>query len=139
MIELAMVQAMIRRGLVLAPVVVAVLAIFGGTEWAASGAIGMALALGNLWLAARIIGGVAEGRQDLVLVAAMAAFILGLALLTVAAIVIKRIESLDFPVTGFVLIGSHMVLVTWEAADKFLRLPKPGGPAAAETTTTTRS
>ena len=136
MIELEIVRRMIRRGLYLTPVVIVALAAFGGLEWALSGAIGMALALGNLWFAARIIGGVAENRQDLVMVAAFAAFILGLALLTVAAIVIKKIESLDFPVTGFTLIGAHMFLTTWEAADKFMRLPKAGDPAK---TTTTRS
>jgi hypothetical protein len=135
-IELALVYRMIRRGLLLSPIVIAVLAVFGGVEWALSAAIGMALALANLWVAARIIGGVVENRQELVMVAAFAAFILGLALLTVAAIVIKKIESLYFPVTGFVLIGAHMTLVTWEAADRFLRLPKPGDPAVTKTTTT---
>lgn len=123
MIELAIVKRMIRRGLILTPLVVAALGGFGGVEWALSAAIGMAFALGNLWLAARLIGGMAENRPQLIATAGFAAFILSLALLIVAALVIKRIESLDFPVTGLVLIGAHLVLVTWEAANAFLKLP----------------
>ena len=124
MIELAMVRRMIRRGLYLTPVVIASLAAFGGMKWGLSAAIGMALGLFNLWLAGRLIGGMAENRPELVSVAAFIAFILGLALLTVAAVVIKKIESLYFPVTGLVLIGAHLTLVTWEAADAFLKLPR---------------
>lgn len=123
MIELAIVKRMIRRGLVLTPVVIAALAAFGGMKWGLSAAIGMAFALFNLWLAGRLIGGMAENRPELIPAAGFAAFILGLALLIVAALVIKEIESLDFPVTGLVLIGAHLVLVTWEAANAFLRLP----------------
>jgi hypothetical protein len=123
-IELAMVKRMIRRGVLLAPVVVAALAAFGGLKWGLSAAIGMAFAIGNLWIMARLIGGMAENRPELLTVAGFAAFILSLALLAVVAIVIKKIESLYFPVTGLVLIGAHLTLVTWEAADAFLKLPK---------------
>jgi hypothetical protein len=125
LIELAMVKRMIRRGLLLAPIVIAALAAFGGMEWGLSAAIGMAFTIFNLWLAGRLIGGMAENRPELLTAAGFAAFILSLALLAVVAIAIKQIESLYFPVTGIVLIGAHVTLVTWEAADAFLKLPKP--------------
>lgn len=118
-----MVKRMIKRGLILTPLVVA-LAAFGGSGWAFSAAIGMGFALFNLWLTGRIIGGMAENRPELVAIAGFAAFILSLVLLTVAALVIKQVEWLVFPVTGVVLIGAHVTLVTWEAADAFLKLPK---------------
>lgn len=116
MIELAMVGRMIKRGLLMAPVVVLVLGLIGGTEWALSGAIGLAMTLANLWLAARIIGGVAENRPELLLAAAMAAFILGLGALTVVAIALRGIEAVSWPVAGLTLIAAHFVLVTFEAA-----------------------
>jgi hypothetical protein len=131
LIELTMVKRMIKRGLLLAPVVIAMLAVFGGLEWALSAAIGMALSIFNLWLAARLIGGMAENKPELIPAAGFAAFILALALLVVAALVIKQIESLDFPVTGLVLIGAHLTLVTWEAANAFLRLPAESETGAA--------
>jgi hypothetical protein len=123
-IELAMVKRMIKRGLLLAPVVIAALAAFGGLEWGLSAAIGMAFTIGNLWLMGRLLGGMAENRPELLTMAGFAAFILSLALLVVVAVVIKKIDSLYFPVTGLVLIGAHLTLVTWEAADAFLKLPK---------------
>lgn len=132
MIELAMVKRMIRRGLVLAPLVIAVLAAFGGFEWGLSAAIGMAFTLFTLWLSGRLIGGMAENKPELVAIAGLAAFIVTLALLVVVALVIQQIESLYFPVTGLVLIGAHLTLVTWEAANAFLRLPKSDSDAAAK-------
>lgn len=119
-----MVKRMIRRGLLLAPVVIAALAVAGGLEWGLSAAIGLAFTIGNLWLMGRLLGGMAENRPELLTMAGFAAFILSLALLAVVAVVIKEIESLYFPVTGLVLIGAHLTLVTWEAADAFLKLPK---------------
>src|SRR5687767_6478104 len=98
-----MVKRMTRRGLLLAPFVVLVLAAFGGVEWGLSALIGMAFTIFNLWLTARVIGGMAENRPELLTVAGFAAFILSLALLAVVAIAIKQIESLYFPVTGIVL------------------------------------
>lgn len=127
-----MVRRMIRRGVVLGPALIAVLAAFGGLRWGLSATIGMAFAVFNLWLTGRIIGGMAENRPELVAAAGLAAFILSLVLLTVSAVVIKRVDSLYFPVTGIVLIGAHLTLVIWEAANAFLQLPKDDAAKANE-------
>jgi hypothetical protein len=118
-IEVAMVKRMFLRALVLAPVVIGALAVAGGGKWALSAAIGLAMTLGNLWLSARIIGGVAEKDPKLLLAAAMVAFTLGLAVLVALGFALEAAKIVYFPVTGFVLIGSHMVLVLWEAAGAF--------------------
>jgi hypothetical protein len=127
LIELRMVQRMARRGLALGPVVVGGLAIAGaltggaGTalEWALSGAVGLAMTLGNLWLAAVIIGGVAERAPHLLMGAALATFALGLILLTGVAFVLQKTGAVFFPVTGFVLVASHLGLVLWDAAGAY--------------------
>ncbi len=126
-----MVKRMMRRALYLAPAVVLALGIAGGWTWALSAAIGIALTVGNLWLAARIIGGVAENNPNLLLVGAMTAFTFGLAILTGIAFALKQIDSIDFPVTGFVLIGSHLVLVMWEGAKAYPLDPRTKKAAAA--------
>ena len=111
MIEAAMVNRMIKRGAVLAPVVVAALWIAQGPRWGLSGAIGLALALGNLFLAARIIGGVAQHTPHLLLPAGMIAFALGLAVLVAIGFALKSTAAVDFPVMGITLVVAHLVLV----------------------------
>ncbi len=116
MIELQMVYRMAKRGAIVAPFVVAPFFIWGGVDAGISAAIGIAMALGNLLLSARIIGGVAENSPKLLLPAAMAAFMLGLGVLTAIAFGLEALDFVTFKVTGLVLIGSHLGLVLWEAA-----------------------
>ena len=116
MVELQMVKRMIVRGLYLAPVLAAALWLWNGSDYAFSGAVGLALTLVNLFLAAQVIGRVAENSPRLLLPAAMVAFTLGLAVITGVSFVLKSTGAIYFPVTGFTLIGTHLLLVIWEAA-----------------------
>jgi hypothetical protein len=116
LIEIQMVRRMAIRGAFLAPFVVGALGAWGGWTWALSAAVGLAMTIGNLWLSARIIGGVAENSPQLLMPVALATFGLGLLLLTGVTIGLKAIDAIYFPVTGFVLIGSHLLLVLVEAA-----------------------
>jgi len=115
-IELQMVKRMIVRGLYLAPGLVLVLWLWNGTEYAFSGAVGLSLTLLNLFIAAQLIGYVAENSPRLLLPAAMVAFTLGLAVVTGISFVLKSSGAIYFPVTGFTLIGTHLLVVIWEAA-----------------------
>jgi hypothetical protein len=110
---------MTKRALVLAPILFVVLALAHSFEWAISGAVGVAMTLANLWLAARVIGGVADNNPQLLLPAALAAFAFGLALLTGVTFALRTTGLVYFPVTGFTLIGTHFVLVLWEAAGAY--------------------
>jgi hypothetical protein len=121
MIELAMVRRMTIKALAAAPLVLAGLWLLGGPRYAWSGAIGLVMTLANLWLAARIIGGVAENNPSLLLVAGLGAFGLGLALLTGMAVLLETRDAVFFPVTGFVLVGGHLILVLWEASGAYGR------------------
>jgi hypothetical protein len=55
----------------------------------------------------------------LLLIAAMVAFTLGLALLAGVAFGLQALEIVYFPVVGFTLIGTHMVLVLAEAGSAY--------------------
>ena len=114
-----MVHRMIKRALILAPALIAALWLAGSTSWALSGAVGLVMTLGNLWLSARIIGGVAEHNPQLLLPAGLVAFMLGLGLLTGITIALRAAHLVFFPVTGFVLLGAHFLLVLWEAAGAY--------------------
>ena len=116
MIEIQMVRRMAIRAIPLGVVTSLVLGIVGGLDWGVSAAVGVAMTIGNLLFAAIVIGRVAESSPQLLIVAAMVAFTLGLAILTGIAIGLRAADLVYFPVTGFVLVGSHLVLVLWEAA-----------------------
>jgi hypothetical protein len=81
--------------------------------------VGLAMTLGNLWLSAALIGGVAERSPHLLLPVGLATFALGLILLTVIAWLLQRVDVINFPVTGVVLIASHLGLVLWDAAGAY--------------------
>jgi hypothetical protein len=119
MIELGMVRRMARKGALTAPFVLLFAWIIAGPEGALSAGVGIVMALGNLWFAARVLGGVAERNPSLLLGAAMLAFGGGLAALTAVAFVLQATDVVSFPITGFTLIGTHLVLVLWEAARAF--------------------
>lgn len=121
MIELQMARRMIVRGLVLAPAVVAGLWLWEGGDYAAAGAIGMAMTMGNLGLSAWIIGRVADRTPQLLLPVALATFALGLLILTGIAFMLESV-GIEFRVAGLVLIASHLGLVLWEAAGAHSRV-----------------
>lgn len=130
MIEAQMVRRMAIRGAILAPFVVAALGLFGGWLWAGSAAVGLAMTIGNLWLSARLIGGVAENNPNLLLPVGLATFTLGLLLLTGISIGLKSAGAIYFPVTGFVLIGSHLLLVLLEAGTAYKKIDPSTSTAA---------
>jgi hypothetical protein len=133
-IELGMVGRMARRAALLTPVLVAVLWLVDGPKWGLSGLAGVAMTLGNLWLSAIILGRVAERTPRLLLPAGLAAFMLGLFLLTMVALALRELDLVYFPVTGFTLIGCHLGLVLWEAAGAYNHTePKTNSLSAADT------
>lgn len=119
MIELQMVYRMAKKGLLISPFVVLPFFIWGGVDAGVSALIGIAMALLNLVLAARIIGGVAENKPGMLLPAAMIAFMLGLAVLVAIAFGLEALDFVTFKITGLVLIGTHLGLVLWEAASAY--------------------
>jgi hypothetical protein len=119
LIEQQMVGRMLKRALWVAPVVVVALWLIGGSEYGISAIAGLALTVGNLWLSGRILGTVAENSPQLLMPAALMTFALGLALLFGVALGLNKLEFIYFPVTGFVLIGSHLLLVLWEATGAY--------------------
>ena len=117
---------MAKRGLPLAFVIALVLFVWEGPLYAASSLVGSALTIGNLWLAARLIGGVAENNPQLLMPVGLGTFALGLILVTIICAVLSMTDLIFFPATGFTLIGMHLVLVLWEAAGAYAQ-PKRSG------------
>jgi hypothetical protein len=131
LIEAQMVRRMAVRAAFLAPFVIGGVALWGGWLWAFSAAVGLLLTIGNLWLSARLIGGVAQNSPQLLMPVGVATFALGLLLVTAISAGLKAADAIYFPVTGFVLVGSHLLLVLVEAASAFNKVESkaPGSSA----------
>lgn len=129
-----MVGRMARRALLLTPLLVGVLWLVDGPKWGVSGLAGVAMTLLNLWLSARILGVVAERAPKLLLPAGLAAFMLGLFLLTLIALALREADLVYFPVTGLTLIGAHLGLVLWEAAGAYKHVETQTNPLSAADT-----
>jgi hypothetical protein len=132
MIELQMVRRMALRALAVSPVIIGGLWIWEGSRYGLSAAIGIAMTVLNLWLSGRLIGGVADKNPQLLMPAAIATFMLGLLMLTGIAFALRNLDAVYFPVTGFVLIGSHLLVVLWEASSAYDRVQPPGSSSGAQ-------
>lgn len=140
MIELAMVRRMLTRGMVILVLTAGVLSVVGDPKDSLSGALGVAMALLNLWVAGRIIGGIAENAPHLLMPAALASFVFAALLLTVSGVLLRGNSIVDFKIIGLALVSSHLLLVTWEAATSLLKIDPGKGSAGlthgSEPTTT---
>lgn len=128
-----MVGRMIKRAAFVAPVLILGLLLGGGPGYALSGLLGVAFAVANLWLAARLIGRTADRDPQMLLVAGMAALFTALIVLTAAGLLLRRVEAISLPVLGLVLIGSHLGLVLWETATAPTEEPAPESRTEAQT------
>ncbi len=123
-VELEMMGNMVRRGLWLTPGVALIAAVFGGLEGFLAAVVGLALTIVNLWFGGRVLGGLAENRPDLLLAGVVLVLLIAFAATIGALVALKQVDFIAFPLTAIIFAGSHLILVTWEAADRFLK-PEP--------------
>jgi hypothetical protein len=123
-VEFEMMGHMVRRGLWLTPVVALIAAVFGGLDGFLAAVVGLALTIVNLWFGGRVLGGLAENRPDLLLAGVVLVLLIAFAATIGALVALKQVDFIAFPLTAIIFAGSHLILVTWEAADRFLK-PEP--------------
>ena len=123
-VEFEMMGHMVRRGLWLTPGVALIGAVIGGLEGFLAAIVGLALTIVNLWFGGRVLGGLAENRPDLLLAGVVLVLVIAFAATIGALVALKQVDFIAFPLTAIIFAGSHLILVTWEAADRFLK-PEP--------------
>ena len=129
MIELQMARRMALRGLACATLLVVFLWAAAAPGAAASGAIGIAMTVANLWLSGRLIGGIAESNPHLLAAAGLGALLATLGAFTALALALRSVDVLSFRVAGLTLVGGHLVLVLWETVRTLAPLePRPTNP-----------
>jgi len=124
--EVRISRDMIKRGLVTAPLLIAVCAVIWGGDGAWSAAFGIALVLVNFALAAALIALTARISLGLMMFATLFGYLVRLGLIFVAVWLVKDAAWISLPALGATIIVTHLGLLMWELKYVALSLAHPG-------------
>ena len=105
---------LVRRGLPVAPLLIAVGAVAAGVDGALSAAFAIFLVLGNFVLSASLTAGAARISLGMVMGAVLFGYLVRLAIITGAVLAVKDMGWVHLPVLGVTLIATHLGLLFWE-------------------------
>lgn len=115
----------VKRGLLVAPLVLLLSAV-RGWDGVASSAIALGIVLVNFLAAAAIMTRAAKSGPTAIGAAALGGYVLRLAVILVALVVLRHQPWIDLPTLGFVIVGTHLGLLVWEMKFVSLTLAAPG-------------
>lgn len=124
--EVGISKDLVRRGLIVAPVLIAVCAAIWGVDGALSSAYGIALVLVNFGLAAALIAATARISLGLMMGAILFGYLIRLGLILVAVLVVRDAGWISLPALGATIIVTHLGLLVWEMKFVALSLAHPG-------------
>jgi hypothetical protein len=124
--EVAVTKDMVRRGLIVAPVLIAVCGFIWGMNGAYSSAYGIAIVLVNFALAAIIVAYTARISLGLMMGAVLFGYLVRLGLIFLAVLLVKDLGWISLPALGTTIIVTHLGLLFWEMKYVALSLAHPG-------------
>lgn len=124
--EVGVSNDMIKRGLVVAPLLIGVCAVIWGGDGAWSAAYGVAIVLANFALAAGLIAAAARISVALMMAATLFGYLIRLALIFLAVYLVKDAGWISLPALGSTIIVTHLGLLFWEMKYVALSLAHPG-------------
>jgi hypothetical protein len=116
----------IKRGLMVAPVLVAICTFIWSGPGAVGAGYGVALVLVNFLMAAGLIALAARFGLGMVLGVSLFGYLLRLALIFLAVFVVKDAGWISLPALGATIIVTHLGLLVWEMKYVALTLAHPG-------------
>jgi hypothetical protein len=123
--ELIVTKDMVRRGLMVAPVLVAACGFIWGLHGAYSSAYGVALVLINFGLAATLVAVTARISLGLMMAAVLFGYLVRLGLILVAVLAVKDSHWISLPALGATIIVTHLGLLIWEMKYVAMSLAHP--------------
>jgi len=124
--EVAVSNDMVKRGLLVAPVLIALCGLIWGVNGAASGAYAIAIVLVNFALAAGIIAVTAKISLQLMMGSIMFGYLVRLGLIFLAVYLVKDKGWISLPALGATIIFTHLGLLVWELKYVAISLAYPG-------------
>jgi hypothetical protein len=115
----------VKHGFMVAPLVLLIAAV-RGWDGVASAAIALGIVLVNFLAAAAIMTRAAKSGPTAIGAAALGGYVLRLAVIVVALVLLRHQPWIDLPTLGFVIVGTHLGLLVWEMKYVSLTLAAPG-------------
>ena len=117
---------MVKRGLIVAPVLIGVAAAIWGVDGAWSAAFAIALVLVNFTLSAFLISYTAKISLGLMMGATLFGYLIRLGLIALAVLLVKDASWISLPALGATIIVTHLGLLVWELKYVAITLAHPG-------------
>jgi len=117
---------MIKRGLMVSPVLIGVCAVIWGGDGAFSSMYGIAIVLANFALAAGLIAAAARISVALMMGATLFGYLIRLGLIFLAVFLVKDAGWISLPALGSTIIVTHLGLLFWEMKYVAISLAHPG-------------
>ena len=115
-----------RRGVLVAPLALAVGALVAGVDGLVSVAIALAIVTVNFLVAALSVGWAANVSPQAIGAAAAASYVVRLAAIFVVLFFLKDASFINLAVLGFALVLTHLALLFWETKHLSISLAAPG-------------
>ncbi len=125
-VEMEVSRDIVKRGLMVAPVLIAIAAAIWGTDGAWSSAFAIGLVLINFLLSAALISWGAKISLAMLMGATLFGYLFRLSLITVAVLLVKDANWISLPALGAAIIVTHLGLLIWELKYVALSLAFPG-------------
>ncbi len=125
-VELEVSADMVKRGLVVAPLLIAISAVIWGADGAWSAAFAIGLVLVNFLLSAALISYTAKISLGLMMGATLFGYLIRLGLIMVAVLLVKDAGWISLPALGATIIVTHLGLLLWELKYVAISLAHPG-------------
>jgi hypothetical protein len=124
--EAQITRHMLTRGAIAIPVLVAISGFVWGADGAAGCAYGIGLVFANFALAAALVTYTARISLGLMMGAVLFGYLLRLAIIFGAVMLVRNAEWVSLPALGFTIIITHLGLLFWELRHVSATLAYPG-------------
>jgi len=124
--EVAVSKDMIKRGLIAAPLLIAICGVIWGADGAWSSAYAIGLVLINFGIAAALIALTARISLGLMMGAILFGYLIRLGLIFLAVFAVKDTDWISLPALGTSIIVTHLGLLLWELKFVAISLAHPG-------------
>lgn len=125
-VEIKVSADMVKRGLVVAPVLVAIAGVIWGADGALSALFAIVLVLVNFLVSAALISSTAKISLGLMMGATLFGYLIRLGLIMLAVLLVKDASWISLPALGATIIVTHLGLLLWELKYVAITLAHPG-------------